>query len=75
MAGNLWVFYGKIRGEHHEMGEVVETKSMVYVIEGDIVLVSKAVLEILGSIPKHLPRVGEFLEPDDKASTGKSFSV
>jgi hypothetical protein len=67
MAGNLGVFYAKIRGGHRETGEVIKSKSMVYVIEGNIVLVSKAVLEMLGCIPKHFLMAGEFLEPDDKA--------
>jgi hypothetical protein len=49
-AGNLGVFFAKVRGEHHETEEVVESRTMVYVIEGDIILVSKAVLEILGCI-------------------------
>ena len=44
MAGNLGVFYAKIRGGHWETGEVIKSKTMVYVIEGNIVLVSKAVL-------------------------------
>ena len=48
MTGNLGVFFAKIRGEHFKTGEVVEVKSMVYVIEGDIMLVSKAVLKMLG---------------------------
>ena len=48
---------------------------MVYVIEGDIVLVSRSVLEKLGCIPKHFPRVGEFLDYEDKALTGKLFSI
>ena len=73
MAGNLGVFYAQIRSGHWETGEVVE--SMVYVIEGNIVLISRAVLEVLGSIPKHFPRVGEFLELDDKALTGTSFAI
>ena len=55
MAGNLGVFYAKVRGEHFESGEVIETKSMVYVIERKILLVSKAVLEMLGCIPKRFP--------------------
>ena len=73
MAGNLGVFYAQIRSGHWETGEVVV--SMVYVTEGYIVLISRAVLEVLGSIPKHFPRVGEFLEPDDKALTGTSFAI
>ena len=75
MAGNLGVFYAKVRAEHWKTGEEVESKSMVYMIEGNIVLVSRAVLEMLGCIPRHFPRVGEFLEADDKAVTGKSFLV
>ena len=75
MAGNLGVFYAKIRGGHWGTGEVVQSKSMVYMIEGNIVLIFRAVLEMLGCIPKHFPRVGEFLEPDDKALTGFFFAV
>ena len=55
--------------------ESVEARAMVYVIEGDIVLVSRSVLEMLGCIPNHFPRVGEFLEPDDKDLTGKLFAI
>ena len=51
MAGNLGVFFAKVRGEHWETGEVVESKSMVYMIKGNIVLISRAVLEMLGCIP------------------------
>ena len=51
----MGVFYAKVRGEHFESGEVIETKSMVYVIERKILLVSKAVLEMLGCIPKRFP--------------------
>jgi hypothetical protein len=44
-AGNLGVFFAEVRGEHLETEEVVESRTMVYVIEGDIILVSKAFLE------------------------------
>ena len=54
-AGNLGVFFAKVRGEHHKTEEVVESRTMVYVIEGDIILVSKAVLGTLGCIPKTFP--------------------
>jgi len=75
MAGNLGVFFAKVRGEHFMTKEVVEARSMVYVTEGSLVLVSRAVLETLGCIPKHFPRVGELLEPDDEALTGKAFAI
>ena len=70
-AGNLGVFFAKVRGEHHETKEVVASRTMVYVIEGDLVIVSKAVLETLGCIPKTFPQVGEFLNAGDKALAGK----
>ena len=47
------MFYAKVRVELWKTGEVVKSKSLVYVIEGNIVLVSRAVLEMLGCIPKH----------------------
>merc|ERR1711888_40007 len=56
-------------------GEVVESRSMVYVVEGDIVLVSRAALETLGCIQKTFPRVGEFLEDGDLALTGRAFAI
>jgi hypothetical protein len=74
-AGNLGVFFAKVRGEHHETKEVVESKTMVYVIEGDIILVSRAILETLGCIPKTFPQVGQFLTDDDDALTGRAFAV
>jgi hypothetical protein len=48
---------------------------MVFVIKGDIILVSKAVLETLGCIPKTFPQVGQFLTDDDPALTGRAFAV
>ena len=74
-AGNLGVFFAKVRGEHYVTSEVVESRTMVYVIEGSIVLVSREVLETLGCIPTTFPRVGEFLKDGDAALTGKAFSV
>jgi hypothetical protein len=74
-AGNLGVFFAKVRGEHHETEEVVESRTMVYVIKGDIILVSKTILETLDCIPKTFPRVGQFLTDDDDALTGRAFAV
>jgi hypothetical protein len=74
-AGNLGVFFAKVRGEHHETEEVVEARTIVYVIEGNIILVSKAVLETLGCIPKTFPHFGQFLTNDDAAPTGRAFHL
>jgi hypothetical protein len=73
-AGNLRVFFAKVMGEHHKTEEVVESRTMVYVIEGDIILVSRAILETLGCIPT-FPQVGQFLNDDDEAITGRAFAV
>ena len=54
---------------------MVESRTMVYVIEGDITLVSKAILETLGCIPKTFPQVGQFLTDDDESLTGRAFAV
>ena len=69
------MFFAKVRGEHHETEEVIESRTMVYVIKGDIILVSKAVLETLGCIPKSFPQVGQFLADGDEALTGRAFAV
>jgi hypothetical protein len=74
-AGNLGVFFAKVRGEHHKTEEVVESRTTVYMIEGDIILVSKAILETLGCIPKTFPQVGQFLTDDDEALTGRAFAI
>ena len=34
-AGNLGVFFEKIRGEHHLTAESVETRTMVFDIQGE----------------------------------------
>ena len=72
---NLDAFFAKVSGEHHETKEVVEFKTMVYVIEGDIILVSRAILQTLGCIPDTFPQVGQFLADDNAALTGRAFSV
>ena len=50
VVGKLTVFFAMVREMHHLSTGVVEPKTMVYVIEGDIVLVSRSVLEKLGCI-------------------------
>jgi hypothetical protein len=54
-AGNLVVLFAKVRGEHHKTEEVVETRTMMYVIEGDIILVSKAILKNWAAFQKLPP--------------------
>ena len=47
-AGNLGVFFTKVRGHYRETRKVFQSRMMVNVIQGDIVLVSKSVLKNLG---------------------------
>jgi hypothetical protein len=68
-ACNLGIFFTKVWGEHHETEEVVQDDG---VCEGDIILVSKVVLETLGCITKTFPLVGQFLTHDDTALTGRA---
>jgi hypothetical protein len=74
-AGNLGIFFAKVRGSTMRLSEVVESRTMVYVIEGDITFVSKAVLKTLCCIPKTFPLVGQFLTDDDTALTRRAFAV
>ena len=59
-AGNLGVFFAKIKANHYKTGKLIETKSMVFVIEGDTVLLST--LRELGCIDDDFPEVGKWLD-------------
>ena len=56
----MGVFYGCIRGRSALTGKTLIHRGMVYVIEGDIFLLSHTALKDLGVIPATFPRVGEF---------------
>jgi hypothetical protein len=68
-TGMLGVFYARIKGKHYKTGNMIETKAMLYVIEGDVCLLSRKTLKPLGCLPGGFPRVGELLE----AATVKSI--
>jgi hypothetical protein len=55
----MGVFYGCIRGRSVLTGNNLIHRGMVYVIEGDIFLLSQTVLKDLGVIPTTFPRIGE----------------
>ena len=61
-AGNLGVFYAKIKANHYKTGELIEIKAMVFVIEGDAVLLSRRTLKKLGCIDDNFPEVGKYLD-------------
>ena len=59
-TGAMGVFYGCIRGKSVLKGNTLVHRGMVYVIEGDIFLLSQIALKDLGVIQAVLPRIGEF---------------
>jgi hypothetical protein len=54
------VFKGCIRGRSALTGNTLIHIGMVYVIKGDICLLSHTALKDLGVIPTNFPRIGEF---------------
>ena len=57
---SLGVFYGYIRAKCSETQNVLLHRGMVYVVKGDIMLLSESALMDLGIIPRDFPRVGQF---------------
>ena len=55
VTGAMGVFFGCVRGQSEVTGKMLVQREMVYVIEGDIVLLSQTALQNLGVIPKMLP--------------------
>ena len=58
--GAMGMFYGCIRGKLVMTGKSLVHRGMVYVIEGDIFLLSQTALKDLGVIPATFPGIGEF---------------
>jgi hypothetical protein len=58
LACTLGVFFARIKGKHCKTGKLMETKAMVYVIEGDICLLSRKTLIALGCLQESFPRIG-----------------
>ena len=56
----IGAFLGCIRGSCEITGRTMVNRSMVYVIEGDIILLSQTALRDLGVISKEFPRIGQF---------------
>ena len=56
----LGVFFGRIRGKCPRTGREMIHKGMVYVIPGDITLISDKALQDLGILPKEFPVIGQF---------------
>ena len=62
------VFFGYIRAKCPNTGDTLLHRGMVYVVKGDIMLLSESALMDLGIIPRTFPQVGQFggyKQPDD----------
>ena len=64
----MGVFFGCIRGQ-------VCGERMVYVIEGDIILLSQTALKDLGVITKTFPMIGEFGGEEQQGDGHDRFEV
>lgn len=73
-AGILGVFYACLVAKHHKSKDEVKTKAMMYVIEGDAMLLSRRTLREFGCISGKFPRAGEFV-PKDMIDSAVAKSV
>ena len=60
VTGAMGVFFECVRGQSEVTGKILVHRGMIYVIEGDIVLLSQSALNDLGVIPQTFPTIGEF---------------
>ena len=56
----LEVFYARIKAKHRTTGKYILLKSMVYVMEGSSILLSRKTLQDFGCIPPDFPQAGQF---------------
>ena len=61
-AGNLGVFFARVKGKHYKTGNLVEVKTMMHVIKGDTMLLSRRSLWKLGVVEDEFPHIGKYLK-------------
>ena len=71
----MGVFFGCIRGKSAVTGKTLVNIGMVYVIKGDIILLSQTALKDLGVIPKTFPMIGEFGGEEQQGDGHDRFEV
>ena len=71
----MGLFFGCIRGKSAVTGKTLVHRSMVYVIEGDIFLLSQTALKDLGVIQKTFPMIGEFGGEEQHGDGQDKFEV
>ena len=60
-AGILGLFFACMQAPQCKTGKLIEIKTMVYVIEGDTLLLSTKALRNFGCIPNKFPNAGLYL--------------
>ena len=60
LGGILGVFYARIEAKHSTTGQMIQLRSMVYVMEGSSVLLSRKTLQEFGCISPDFPETGQF---------------
>ena len=71
----MGVFFGCIRGKSAVTGKTLVHRGMVYVIEGDIFLLSASALKDLEVMPKTFPMIGEFGGEEQRGDGRDKFEV
>ena len=61
-AGNLGVFFARVKGKHYKTGNLVEVKTMMHVIKSDTMLLSRRSLWKLGVVEDEFPQIGKYLK-------------
>ena len=60
LVGILGAFYARIEAKHSKTGQIIESRSMVYVMDGASVLLSRKTLQEFGCISPNLLEAGQF---------------
>ena len=73
--GSMGVFFGCIRGKSAVTGRTMVHRGMVYMIEGDIILLLTNSSEDLGVISKTFPKIAEFKVEELQGDRQDRFKV
>ena len=63
-AGIIGVFYARLQAPHCRTGKSIETRAMIYVIEGDALLLSKKAMRDFGCVSSKFPSAGVHLSKE-----------
>ena len=56
------MFFARVKGKHYKTGNLVEVKTMMHLIKGDTMLLSRRSLWKLGVVEDEFPQIGKYLK-------------